>query len=125
MDEITIWENLSPEEKKRELFLRQKRTLDLFLEKNAISKSQYDKSLGDLKEKMNIATTHEEFLDIAENHPGFIKAMWCGDRACEELLKEKAGVSSRCMPFEQESLTDKCVCCGKPAKKMVYWGKAY
>lgn len=54
MDEITIWENLSPEEKKRELFLRQKRTLDLFLERHAISQAQYDKSLGDLREKMGM-----------------------------------------------------------------------
>ena len=54
MNEITVWENLSPEEKKRELFLRQKRTLELFLERNAISKSQYDKSLGDLREKMGM-----------------------------------------------------------------------
>ena len=52
-------------------------------------------------------------------------AMWCGDQACEEKLKEVAGVSSRCMPFEQEHLADTCVCCGKPAKTMVYWGKAY
>ena len=54
MDEITIWENLSPDEKKRELFLRQKRTLDLFLERHAISQAQYDKSLGDLREKMGM-----------------------------------------------------------------------
>ena len=54
MDEITIWENLSPEEKKRELFLRQKRTLDMFLERHAISQAQYDKSLGDLREKMGM-----------------------------------------------------------------------
>ena len=54
MDEITVWEKLSPEEKKRELFLRQKRTLELFLERNAISKSQYNKSLGDLRDKMGM-----------------------------------------------------------------------
>ena len=66
-----------------------------------------------------------ELKDIADNKPGFIKAMWCGDRECEDKLKETAGVTSRCIPFEQEELTDKCVCCGKPAKKMVYWGKAY
>ena len=54
MDEITVWENLSPKEKKRELFLRQKRTLDVFLERNAISQAQYDKSLGDLREKMSM-----------------------------------------------------------------------
>lgn len=54
MDEITVWENLSPEEKKRELFLRQKQTLDMFLERHAISQAQYDKSLGDLREKMGM-----------------------------------------------------------------------
>ena len=48
------YSELTPEEKKIDLFLRQKHTLDLFLERNAISKAQYDKSLGDLKEKMGI-----------------------------------------------------------------------
>ena len=67
----------------------------------------------------------DELKEIADTHPGLIKAMWCGDPACEEKLKEVAGVSSRCMPFEQEHLSDTCVCCGKPAKAMTYWGKAY
>ncbi len=67
----------------------------------------------------------EELLDIAEHKSGFIKAMWCGDVACEEALKEKAGVTSRCMPFVQEEVAKTCVCCGKPAKTLVYWGKAY
>ena len=49
-----VWENLTPEEKRKQLFLKQKKTLDLFLERNAISKAQYDKSLGDLIEKMGI-----------------------------------------------------------------------
>ncbi len=71
------------------------------------------------------AKDFEELKDLADNKTGFIKAMWCGDLACEEKIKEDAGLSSRCMPFEQETITDKCVCCGKPAKKMVYWGKAY
>ena len=71
------------------------------------------------------ATSLDELKDIAENKPGFIKAMWCGDQACEDKLKEEAGVTSRCMPFAQEQLADTCVCCGKPAKAMVYWGKAY
>lgn len=71
------------------------------------------------------AKTFEEFKEIADNKPGFIKAMWCGDTACEEELKEKVGVTSRCIPFEKEQLTDTCICCNKPAKAMVYWGKAY
>ena len=63
--------------------------------------------------------------DIADNKPGFIKAMWCGDRECEDKLKDELGITSRCIPFEQEHLGDTCVCCGKPAKHMLYWGKAY
>ena len=78
-----------------------------------------------MQEKTFTATTFDEFVDTAENHPGFIKAMWCGDRACEDKLKEYAGVTSRCIPFEQEHIGDTCVCCGKPADKMLYWGKAY
>ena len=71
------------------------------------------------------ATDYEEFKDIIENKPGFVKAMWCGDRACEDKVKEELAATSRCMPFEQEHLSDTCVCCGRPAKKMVYWGRAY
>ena len=71
------------------------------------------------------AKTLEEFKDIAENKPGFIKAMWCGDQACEDALKEEAGVTSRCIPFQQEEITCECIYCKKPAKAMVYWGKAY
>ena len=67
----------------------------------------------------------EEMKDIADNKPGFIRAMWCGCQECEDKLKEEAGVTSRCMPFKQEKLADTCVYCGKPATKMVYWGKAY
>ena len=71
------------------------------------------------------ARTKEEFKDIADNKPGFIRAMWCGQTECEEAIKEEIGVTSRCMPFEQEHLSDTCIFCGKEAKTMVYWGKAY
>ena len=71
------------------------------------------------------AKEYDEFCDIINNKPGFVKAMWCGDVACEEKIKEDTTATSRCMPFEQETISDHCVCCGRPAKKMVYWGKAY
>ncbi|MCI2048993.1 MAG: proline--tRNA ligase [Lachnospiraceae bacterium] len=74
------------------------------------------------------AHSKEEFEEIfsekSDRH-GFVKAMWCGDRACEDRIKEQLGVTSRCIPFEQEELSGTCVCCGKPAKKMVCWGRAY
>jgi len=72
-----------------------------------------------------VATNYDEFKNTIENKPGFVKAMWCGDRACEDKIKEDLAATSRCMPFEQEHLSDVCVCCGKPAKKMVVWGRAY
>jgi prolyl-tRNA synthetase len=72
-----------------------------------------------------VATNMDEFVKLFTEKSGFVKAMWCGDRACEDLIKEKLSVTSRCMPFEQETLASTCVCCGKPAKKMVYWGRAY
>ena len=71
------------------------------------------------------ARDFEEFQRIFAEKAGFVKAMWCGDQACEDLIKEKMSVPSRCMPFEQEHIADTCVCCGRPAKKMVYWGRAY
>lgn len=72
------------------------------------------------------AHNYEEFKEIVENKPGFIRGMWCGDRACENKIKEETGATSRCMPFnDQEQIAETCVCCGKPAHKLVYWGKAY
>ena len=75
---------------------------------------------------INDAHDYNEFKAIAETKPGFIRAMWCGDEACENKIKEDTTVTSRCMPFnDQEKISDVCVCCGKPAHKLVYWGKAY
>lgn len=74
---------------------------------------------------ISTAVNYEEFQDAVKNRQGFIKAMWCGNQACEDKIKEDTTATSRCMPFEQEQLSEVCVCCGKPAKHMVYWGKAY
>lgn len=71
------------------------------------------------------AENMEEFVKIFDEKAGFVKAMWCGSQECEDIIKEKLSVTSRCMPFDQEHIADTCVCCGKPAKKMVYWGRAY
>ncbi|MGN0367644.1 MAG: proline--tRNA ligase [Wujia sp.] len=77
------------------------------------------------EEHTYVANNWDEFTDILEHKPGFIKAMWCGNQDCEIAIKEETGATTRCMPFEQEQLGDVCVHCGKPAKKMVYFGKAY
>ena len=92
----------------------------------AVHNELYERALKNLDEKTSVATTKEEFLDIAENRSGFIKAMWCGDVECEDALKEETGgVKSRCIPFVEENFSDVCVCCGKPAKHMVVWGRQY
>ena len=85
----------------------------------------YSRAYERRKNMTYVAKTLDEIKNIAETKPGFIKAMWCGDRECEDKLKEIAGVTSRCIPFEQEKISDTCVCCGKKADKMLYWGKAY
>ncbi len=71
------------------------------------------------------AKNWDEFKGIFDKTTGFVKAMWCGNVECENKIKEELAVTSRCMPFKQEHLADTCVCCGKPAQKMVYWGRAY
>ena len=72
------------------------------------------------------AHNFQEFEEIITNRPGFIRGMWCGEQACEDKFKEDFAATSRCMPFtDQEEISSVCVCCGKPAKKLVYWGKAY
>lgn len=77
------------------------------------------------EQKTYQAVDMDEFTKIIDETPGFIKAMWCGDQACEDKIKEKTAASARCIPFEQEQISGKCVCCGEEAKHMVYWGKAY
>ena len=94
-----------------------------FLEK--IQNEMYNAALENRIQKTNVACDYETFKNTVAEKGGFVKAMWCGDSACEDKIKEDTGATSRCMPFEQEELSDVCVCCGKKAKTMVYWGKAY
>ena len=90
-----------------------------------IQKDMYEAAKTHRDAHTYVAVTMDEFEKAFTEKSGFVKAMWCGDRACEDEIKDKLAVTSRCMPWEQEKLSDVCVCCGKPAKKMVYWGKAY
>ena len=90
-----------------------------------ITKTLYNRALERRESMTYDAHSLEELCDIAENKPGFIRAMWCGDLECEEKLKEVADVTSRCIPFDGKPIADTCVCCGKKADKLLYWGKAY
>ena len=86
----------------------------------------YKNALENRERRTYACRTMDEITKaLEEKGDGFVKAMWCGDEACEDKVKEVTGVGSRCIPFEQEQLSDVCVCCGKPAKCMVMWGKAY
>ena len=85
----------------------------------------YQKALANREEKTYVCTSFDELKEMAAEKNGFFKTMWCGDLECELKVKEEAGLSSRCMPFEQENLGDICPICGKPAKTMIVWGKAY
>ena len=92
---------------------------------DALAKDLYDRALANRESRTYTATTMDEVKSIVAEKTGFIKTMWCGDVACEEAMKEQAGLSSRCMPFEQEHLSDICPVCGRPARSMVVWGIAY
>ena len=78
-----------------------------------------------VERRTTIATNMDEFKHNLEVNQGYIKAMWCESAECEDKIREETGAKSRCIPFEQEKLSDVCVCCGKPATKMIYWGRQY
>jgi prolyl-tRNA synthetase len=90
-----------------------------------VQNNLFEKALKHREEKTSIALNFEEFEEKLDSNKGFIKAMWCGDQACEDKIKEETGATSRCIPFEEEKVSDKCGCCGKEAKQLVYWARAY
>ena len=90
-----------------------------------IQKNMFNMCLERMKEKTSTAQNMEEFKTSLEKNQGLIKTMWCGSAECEEKIHDETGAKSRCLPFNQENLGDKCVYCGKPANKMVIWGRQY
>ena len=92
---------------------------------DTMQKDMLEKARAHMAAETTEAKTAAEFKAHFEKGNGFVEAMWCGDRACEDKIKEELGVTSRCMPFEQKEISGTCVCCGKPAHKMVIWAKAY
>lgn len=85
----------------------------------------YDKAAENLKSRTTTCATMQEILDFTSKQTGYVNAMWCGEETCEDEMKEKTGLGSRCMPFDQTPVAEVCPVCGKPAKHLVVWGKAY
>ncbi|MDY4660822.1 proline--tRNA ligase [Pseudoflavonifractor capillosus] len=92
---------------------------------DSIHDGLYARAKKNLEDNTYACSSLEEVREKMQERGGFAKTMWCGDEACEIRMKEEAGVTSRCMPLEQEHLGDVCPICGKPAKHMIYWGVAY
>ena len=90
-----------------------------------IQRNMYDTCVKRVQEKTTIAHNLEEFEKNINENQGYVKTMWCGSNECEETIHERTGAKSRCIPFKQEHIGDTCVCCGKPASKMVVWGRQY
>ena len=90
-----------------------------------IQKSMYNECLKRREDKTTIAYTLDEIAKNLEENQGYVKTMWCGNEECENKVKEVTGAHSRCMPFDQEHLADKCPVCGKKAEKMIVWGRQY
>ena len=90
-----------------------------------IQENMFNECKNIRERRTNIATNMDEFIKKINENQGYIKSMWCEDVECENKIKELTGAHSRCIPFEQEKLSDVCVCCGKPASKMVVWGRQY
>ncbi|WP_418976237.1 proline--tRNA ligase [Anaerotruncus massiliensis (ex Liu et al. 2021)] len=91
----------------------------------AVHDGLYQKALANREARTWTARTFDELKALAAEKSGFFKTMWCGDEACELRVKEEAGLTSRCMPFEQERIGDVCPICGRPATTSIIWGRAY
>lgn len=91
-----------------------------------IQKDMYDRAKQFLESHIDTAVTMDEMVEKFQNNRGFIKTMWCGCKECEEEIKaQTGGASTRCLVEDEAPIADTCVCCGKPAKYQVFWGKAY
>ena len=89
-----------------------------------IQNNMYDKALKRRDSMIYEAETYQEFTEIANSKPGFIKTNWCGDEVCENKIKDDFSMKSRCL-IEDEKVGDKCVCCGKKANYRLYFGRQY
>ncbi len=92
---------------------------------NDIQAALYNRALQNRTAHTKTCLSMQDVSDLINSTGGFAKTMWCGDPDCETKMKDELGVTSRCILLEQENISDVCVCCGKPAKELIYWGVVY
>ncbi len=90
-----------------------------------IQENMYNECKKNMEKRTSIAENLNEFVEKINTNQGFIETMWCGKQECEDKIKELTGAHSRCMPFNQKQIGNKCVCCGAPAKIFMIWGRQY
>lgn len=90
-----------------------------------IQENMYKKAQQNVLDHTYVARSLQEYQDIFKQNQGYVKMMWCGDRKCEDKIKELTSSTIRCIPFEEETLDTKCAICGRPAKHMVYTARQY
>lgn len=90
-----------------------------------IQENMYNECKKNMEKRTSIAENLNEFVKKINTNQGFIETMWCGKQECEDKIKKLTGAHSRCMPFKQKQIGNKCVCCGAPAKIFMIWGRQY
>lgn len=90
---------------------------------DAVHSGMYDKANAFRLSKTHDVTNMEELTRVVNG--GFARGMWCGCEACEEKVKAETSATTRNIPFDQTSIGDTCVVCGKPAKTLIYFAKSY
>lgn len=90
-----------------------------------IQQNMFDMCKANMEKRTNVAHNMTEFKEALDKNQGFVKAMFCGNPECEEKIHQETMAKSRCIPFEEEHIDDKCVYCGRSAKHMVYWARQY
>lgn len=92
---------------------------------NNIQENLFNKAKSFLQKNIREVSDYNKFKEVIEKKRGLIKTYWCGNKDCEDKIKEETKASIRCIPFEQEEASGKCIYCGKESSTLVYFARAY
>jgi prolyl-tRNA synthetase len=90
-----------------------------------IQETLFNRAKKLLEENITTVKNYDEFKKTLRKKGGFIRACWCSSSKCEEKIKDETGATIRIVPFEKEKIFSKCVYCGKEAKEVAYFARAY